>query len=1101
MQPKFPLYCASLLAIFCPLIARSQVSPDNTLPQNSVIVNQGNILQINGGTEVNTNLFHSFEQFSITEGQTAWFNNNLAIENIFSRVTGGEVSDINGLIKANGSANLFLINPNGIIFGKTGSLDIGGSFFATTADSIVFNDNLEFSATNPQEPPLLTINIPLGVQYGSNNTESVIESYGNLQVSGDLTFAANNLTLTGTLESGNNLFLEAQNNINISDSVNLAFKAIARNNLFITGENLINISALNNSDSGLFSGGNMTLTSPNAIEGNINYWSNGNFSINTLDGSNGSLTSSDNIQIYVGGNVNFADYIGSSLHIFAGGSVNIESITINGSSEKNSLTETVTLSNGTISEIDSSIKPTLDVRAGVIAVQDPLGIIDALRETNSSQIPTSADINIQEITIAKPDGLVFLSNQYQSGKAPIGNMEVGIIRTNDRFGGFSGNSGDVIIDSRSGIIFPGGELTFDINTRIVIQNSGIEATSYGTGDVGEILLLANETIALANSAVIGNSILSGSGNGADINIRARTVSLTGGSSIITTTLGEGAAGNLTVNASDSVELSGIAASASLTSILASQTAGSGEGGNLTINTGKLIVKDGGFISSSTFGEHPAGKLTVNASEFVKLTGTWIDPNGTVRSGGLFAETSGSGNAGDLEIETPRLIIQDGAVVLSGSFAEGEGGDLTIIASDSVELSGIKDGNISGLFASTQGAGDAGDLRIETEKLIVRDGAEVVAKTFAEGEGGDLTVIASDSVELINTPVDAANPTGLFTDTEGTGNAGDLRIETRDLIVRDGAAVVTSSFAEGNAGDIFLKVSNNIILTGNKSGIFASAESSSEGNAGDILTQNQTPNRIEVKDGAVIAVNSEGSGIGGSTNLSAGELILDNGTITAKTASNQGGDINLNIDGNLQLTNSGEISATGGTAEAGGDGGNITINSDFILAFPTENKHQITAEAFEGDGGNININTNSIFGRDNINISASSKFGLDGTISINTPDVDPASSLVKLPDVPVDVSALLARNICDIGRGKTGNNSSFIDTGRGGLPTSPYEPLDSNNIFVDVQLPTEWREKSTTNSSVLQPATKPIIEASAWVVNEKGNVELVSQLASKNLGCR
>ena len=149
MQQKYPLYCASSLSVFVSFLAQAQVSPDNTLPQNSAIVNQGDIIQINGGTEVNTNLFHSFEQFSLKEGQTAWFNNNLDIANIFSRVTGGAISDINGLIKANGNANLFLLNPNGIIFGENARLDIGGSFFATTADSLVFGDSLEFSATNP----------------------------------------------------------------------------------------------------------------------------------------------------------------------------------------------------------------------------------------------------------------------------------------------------------------------------------------------------------------------------------------------------------------------------------------------------------------------------------------------------------------------------------------------------------------------------------------------------------------------------------------------------------------------------------------------------------------------------------------------------------------------------------------------------------------------------------------------------------------------------------------------------------------------------------------------------------------------------------------
>src|SRR4028118_2237494 len=169
------IYLLLLSAYLClfPSGAIAQIIPDSSLgPESSRIVpdtiNNLPSDRISGGATRGSSLFHSLREFNIGEGRGAYFENPSGITNIFSRVTGGNQSNILGTLGVLGNANLFLINPKGIVFGPKARLDVRGSFLAATADSIVFNNGVEFSSANPQAAPLLTVNIPVGLRFREN---------------------------------------------------------------------------------------------------------------------------------------------------------------------------------------------------------------------------------------------------------------------------------------------------------------------------------------------------------------------------------------------------------------------------------------------------------------------------------------------------------------------------------------------------------------------------------------------------------------------------------------------------------------------------------------------------------------------------------------------------------------------------------------------------------------------------------------------------------------------------------------------------------------------------------------------------------------------
>jgi large exoprotein involved in heme utilization and adhesion len=551
----------------------------------------------------------------------------------------------------------------------------------------------------------------------------------------------------------------------------------------------------------------------------------------------------------------------------------------------------------------------------------------------------------------------------------------------------------------------------------------------------------------------------GKGDAGDLTIETGQLLISDGAIVDTTAANEGAGGNLTVVASERVEVTG-SGDDGFPSGLGSQSQGKGDAGDLTIETGQLLISDGALVDTTAFNEGAAGNLTVVASERVEVTGT--DDDGF--PSGLGSQSQGKGDAGDLTIETGQLLISDGALVSTTAKDEGAGGNLTVVASERVEVTGtdVIDGSSSFLSSQSQGKGDAGDLTIETGQLLISDGAVVSTTAFNEGAGGNLTVVASERVEVTGSD-DNGFPSFLGSESQGKGDAGDLTIETGQLLISDGAVVSTTAFNEGAGGNLTVRVSDSVLL--NNQGALA-ANSEGTGNTGNIT--------ITV-DGLLSATDSD---INTSSLQSAGGVI----TINA-------GDIRLFGDSDLRSN----------VASGANNGGNINLTADSILAFEDSD---ILAFARDGRGGDVTLNTPAFFGENyrpaprntnpdtlenNNQVDINAAGTVNGVITITSDTSFIQNSLTELPENQIDTDNLLA-NSCIVRRNQPTRGSFFI-TGTGGLPQRPGDAQMSSFPTVDIEtLPSD---STPTNTNPKRPWQKgdPIVEPQGVYRLPNGNLVL------------
>ncbi len=588
-----------------------------------------------------------------------------------------------------------------------------------------------------------------------------------------------------------------------------------------------------------------------------------------------------------------------------------------------------------------------------------------------------------------------------------------------------------------------------INTgSIQISNNGkILASTAGQGDAGDVTITARNRVSVENSSVSSAVESSGIGNGGNVNINGRSITLINSASLSASTHGEGDAGSVNIKAQDTVDFNNSSASSAV------ELSAIGDGGNVNINGRSLNLRNGSSLLASTQGQGNAGGVSIDATGDVSLN----------NQSSISASTDGRGNAGSIEIAAGERVNINNSLVTTA-----------------VEAFGI---------------GNASNININTQALTLTNRAFLSASTHGRGDAGSVNINASDRVSLQSNSTLSAATSG--------GAGGSILVKTNNFEASGGSQLVTTTSNQSNAGNITLAVQDDVNLSGRNSGLFANTTQESSGTGGSIFIN---PETVMIRDGAKVAVNSEGTGEGGNIQIVADSLSLNNqGEITAETVSNQGGNITLDIQDLLLMRYNSRISATAGTEGEGGDGGNININAPFIIGIPRENS-DITANAFQGRGGNINITTNGIFGlkfRDRLtpysDITASSEFGIDGTVELNTPGVDPTSGLTELPETLVDAEGLINQDICSIKDNQIASGSSFIITGRGGLPPNPNAPLSPSNGILEWATPSQETSQSPIVLSNQHPTTHRIIQqAQGWIVSPNGTVILTAEVPNVTL---
>ena len=793
------LLSISIAILLFSAAADSAVTLDGTLGTAGALAGPAYVIPENVGQTRGTNLFHSFGQFGLTSSESATFTGSASIQNIIGRVTGGEVSNIDGLVRSSISgANLYLINPSGIVFGPNASLDVPGSFYASTAGYMTFADGGRFDASTPSNT-LLSVAAPaaFGFLGGTPAPIQVNGAYLAVPVGKELSLIGGDITLQGWAA-----LIAASGRVNVASVASAGEVTLEANDVAVGSFAQLGAVTMQQSyiDTLGNPGGRVFIRGARLV----------------IDNSGADFSASSGLTAIRATTTGSVDHPGTAIDIALTGDFYMHGGTISASSngagrggdiriaadriELHGAAPSAGAPYGHSSVIASRVFGTggggdIQLTAREITLQEQAAITT---EVLGSGMGGNVSINADQLRVLGQNGYALVSVASFS----------------------TGNAGNLDVTARD-VMLQGGSNSF---VGLTTQVNSSSPTSANAGAIN----ITTGSLQVLDGAQISAGLFRGNGTGGNIQVSAGDIVIAGRNaggyaagifSNVDGLYSTGMGGNIAINA-DSLALR----DGGMVSSAAGQTYGAA--GNIQIAVGDLSVSSGGLITASTKGTRDGGDITINAAQ-IRLSGQNQGSNFT----GISTYTGiNGGAAGDIQITSTDLQVLDGAQIDAGSTGGGAGGGIHVI-SDRVLVAGrdTDSGQRSSILSSTRpyasfgnlATGRGGDINIEARDVVVSDYGLVSVQSSTAGSSGNLR-IAADTILLTND--------GLLSATSsGTGTAGNIDIVATDALrMRDSA--ISTQATQSDGGNITIAARSLIHL--DSSAITASVQGGS-GNGGNI----------------------------------------------------------------------------------------------------------------------------------------------------------------------------------------------------------------------------------------------------------------------------